>query len=129
MSTGYDLEKFIQPEVTNISLTVLNGTVAYQPQISAHLIAQSSRLTKGDRIKIDPGTFHKVINIGKDPAFYMYTYANRSVAPPLGHPKPKLPIGVELLRRVNNMAKFATTVGTHIYQLLFEFKLCNLIGK
>ncbi|XP_034824725.1 vitamin K-dependent gamma-carboxylase [Maniola hyperantus] len=114
---GYDQEKYIPPELTNISMRVLDGNVAYQPEVSKFLNAQSYRLTKGNQIKIDPGAFHKVINIGETSAFYMYTFANNSQAFEVSPPKPKLPIGQELFQRLVNMVKFANIVGTNIFSV------------
>ncbi|CAH2232616.1 jg14809 [Pararge aegeria aegeria] len=124
---GYDQEKYLPPELTNITITVLNGTVAFQPELSRYMNAQSYRVKNGEHIKLEPGTSHKIINIGASPAFYMYTFANGSEALNFkdSPPKPKLPIRQELLRRLRNMVKFARIVGAKVFEVFIQLKFCS----
>ncbi|XP_023940205.2 vitamin K-dependent gamma-carboxylase [Bicyclus anynana] len=127
---GYEQQKYLPPELTNITLTVLNGTVAYQPELTTYYKnAQSIGLTKGHHIELVPGTFHKIINIGETPAFYMYTVTNNSLidieTSSTTTQKEMLPIGQELLRRLRNMLQFAKIVGTNLFQIFFHLKFCT----
>ncbi|XP_035428723.2 vitamin K-dependent gamma-carboxylase [Spodoptera frugiperda] len=122
---GYDQEKYIPEELQNVTLTVLEGDVVFEPEVTNQRIGQSFKLTRGDSIKIIPGTFHKVLNIGEEPAFYMYTFFNNTQ----GDTKEmttnvKLPIFKELYRRLYSMFVFADLVINNIFQL-FKFPQCT----
>ncbi|CAG9784833.1 unnamed protein product [Diatraea saccharalis] len=109
---GYNQEKFIPKELHNVTLSVLEGIVAYEPEMTELFNGQSIKLETGESVKIKSGTFHKVINIGESYAYYMYTFFN-STEMAVGNvseaPKPKLPIGAELVRRFNNMIAFVAS--------------------
>lgn len=108
-------------------MTVLEGLVAYEPEVTKLLSGQSYRLEKGNVIILAPETFHKIINIGNTPAYYMYTFANTTEASNVISPasKPKLPISQELMRRFNNMITFSNLVITNMIQILFQLKRCH----
>lgn len=107
-------------------MTVLDGLVAYEPEVTILLNGQSYELRKGNKIMLASGTFHKIINIGKTPAYYMYTFANITEATNFvtPAPKPKLPISQELLRRFQNMITFGSLVVANVFQILFQIKHC-----
>ncbi|XP_022816293.1 vitamin K-dependent gamma-carboxylase [Spodoptera litura] len=122
---GYDQEKYIPEDLQNVSLTILEGDVVFEPEVTQQRIGQSFKLAKGHRIQIIPGTFHKVLNIGEEPAFYMYTFFNHTQ----GDLKEltanvKLPIFKELYRRMYNMYIFGDLVVKNIFQL-FKFSQCS----
>ncbi|XP_050342403.1 vitamin K-dependent gamma-carboxylase [Nymphalis io] len=117
----YYQEKFIPIELTNVTMTILKGMVSFEPEVKKFSQGQSFKLDKGNRVKLDPGTFHRVLTIGTEPAFYMYTFANRSESNfKDSASNPKLPVGHELMRRFNNMIKFANIVISNIYLMFFQ---------
>ncbi|KAF9810855.1 hypothetical protein SFRURICE_005281 [Spodoptera frugiperda] len=122
---GYDQEKYIPEELQNVTLTVLEGDIVFEPEVTNQRIGQSFKLTRGDRIQIIPGTFHKVLNIGEEPAFYMYTFFNNTQGDTKEMmPNVKLPIFKELYRRLYSMVVFADLVINNIFQL-FKFSQCT----
>ncbi|RVE47233.1 hypothetical protein evm_008101 [Chilo suppressalis] len=124
----YAQEKFIPEELQNVTLIVLQGIIAYEPELSALFNGQTTKLETGDSIHIEPGTFHKVLNIGESYAYYMYTFIN-STEMAVGNKnnvlKPKLPIGSELARRFSNMIKFGSLIIKSILQLFLRMSTCQ----
>ncbi|KPJ14894.1 Vitamin K-dependent gamma-carboxylase [Papilio machaon] len=103
---GYEYEKYVPEELKNVTLTVLEGIVVYEPEALPNTISKSFQLRTGNNIELSSGIFHKIINIGETPAYYMYIFYNSSsFNRSLSTPVPKLPIAMELRRRFNNMAK------------------------
>ncbi|XP_046960548.1 vitamin K-dependent gamma-carboxylase [Vanessa cardui] len=117
----YYQEKFIPMELTNVTMTILEGVVAFEPEVEKFSQGQSYKLNKGSRVKLVSGTFHRVLTIGTKPAFYMYTFTNSS-EPNIENStvNPKLPVWEELARRFNNMIKFAKIVVTNIISMFFQ---------
>ncbi|KAJ8731764.1 hypothetical protein PYW08_014494 [Mythimna loreyi] len=126
---GYEQEKYIPVELRNVTLTILEGIVVFEPEVTKQRIGQSFKLTKGNRTQVIPGMFHKVLNIGEEPAFYMYTFYNSTEANleknHLSIANPKLPVFKELLRRLTNMIVFADLVINNIFKM-FKFSQCSL---
>ncbi|KAG6463018.1 hypothetical protein O3G_MSEX013604 [Manduca sexta] len=117
---GYYQEKYIPEELYNVTLTVLEGTVIFEPEVTNFLIGQSYQLTNEDYVHVKAGNFHKVINIGKSPAFYMYTFMNSTEIKKTQEAKPKLPIFKELRRRFNGMITFCNLLCDNFMQLLYK---------
>lgn len=126
MIPGYEQEKYIPPDFVNVTLKVLEGSIAFLPQANNFLSGQSFLLLKGDEYELVSGTLHKVIVTGTQPAFYMYTFTNSSELQSTVIPaaKPKLPIFNELLRRFKNMFVFGNIVFNNIYNVFFQ-KSCK----
>ncbi|EEB12966.1 vitamin k-dependent gamma-carboxylase, putative [Pediculus humanus corporis] len=70
---GMHLENYIEMEFTNVTVTVLEGTITLEQGNN------NNTLAKGDFAKINEGTFHKIYTISTVPSCYMYTYNNFSV--------------------------------------------------
>ncbi|KAJ8733012.1 hypothetical protein PYW07_015611 [Mythimna separata] len=125
---GYEQEKYIPVELQNVTLTILEGIVVFEPEVTKQRIGQSFKLTKGNRTQVIPGTFHKVLNIGEEPAFYMYTFYNGTEASleknHLSNANAKLPVFKELFRRLANMVVFAELVINNIFYM-FKFSHCS----
>ncbi|XP_049821936.1 vitamin K-dependent gamma-carboxylase isoform X2 [Aethina tumida] len=75
---GMYLENFINSDVRNVSLTVLEGDVVFEMDDPDTLQSTGIKLHKGDKIPIAIGYFHKIHTIGSKPSCYMYTYAKES---------------------------------------------------
>lgn len=121
--SGYDQEKYIPIELKNITLTVLEGTVVLEPEVSKVPKGQSYKLTGGNHTNINSGMFHKVINIGSTPAYYMYTFVNSTLV--IDQKKPILPVAKELYVRFENMIKFVKLVITNIFRTCSSMSGCK----
>ncbi|XP_047020536.1 vitamin K-dependent gamma-carboxylase [Helicoverpa zea] len=121
---GYDQEKYIPLELQNVTLTVLEGQVVFEPEVTTKQIGQSFKLTNGHRIHVHSGMFHRVLNVGKDPAFYMYTFFNATDVNQSNVYNTKLPIFRELFRRFTNMFVFGKLVVSNVFQL-FKYSQCS----
>ncbi|KOC64246.1 Vitamin K-dependent gamma-carboxylase [Habropoda laboriosa] len=71
---GMHLDNYITKNLTNVTLTVLEGEVTYSDEKEENGIVVS----KGASIPIETGQFHKVKTTSGYPACYMYTYTNRN---------------------------------------------------
>ncbi|XP_063379414.1 vitamin K-dependent gamma-carboxylase [Cydia fagiglandana] len=125
----YVLEKYIPPELSNVTLTILEGEVAVEPEM-INLYIQSFQLKTGQLSRLDSGMFHRILNIGKKPAFYMFTFYNKTEALIHAHnennnrePKFKLPIITELKIRLSNMLLFGDILFKGYYQLFFRLSM------
>ncbi|KAM3961558.1 vitamin K-dependent gamma-carboxylase-like [Aphomia sociella] len=109
---GYVQEKYIPPELYNVTLTVLKGDVVYEPEVAKQYIGQSYRLTSGNKIKVASGYFHKILNIADKPSYYMYTFYNSTDLNTViaNTTQLKLPIGKELIRRFKDMVAFGSLI-------------------
>ncbi|XP_044750429.1 vitamin K-dependent gamma-carboxylase [Coccinella septempunctata] len=66
------LENYVSPELRNVSLEILEGTVLFESQESEEVKV----LNKGERKSMEVGKFHKIYTIGEKPSFFIYTYIN-----------------------------------------------------
>ncbi|XP_068630722.1 vitamin K-dependent gamma-carboxylase [Battus philenor] len=123
---GYVYERYIPTELRNVTLTILDGVVVHEPELSPKMISKSNQLEGGDSINLASGIFHKVHNIGKKTAFYMYTFYNSTdVDSTVIKPAPKLPIANELLRRFNNMKRFLKNIISSLLKIYFKLSKCQ----
>lgn len=69
---GLTLENYINPELTNITLTVLEGEVILE-------VSKSNVTLKRDSsVVILPGVFHNVHTVSLTPSCYMYSFVNKT---------------------------------------------------
>ncbi|XP_046820051.1 vitamin K-dependent gamma-carboxylase [Vespa crabro] len=68
------LENYINSDFTNVSLTVLEGEVAYNEENQM----ESVTLKKGLSVDVKTEKFHRIKTITPYPACYMYTYTNQT---------------------------------------------------
>lgn len=103
-------------------MTVLDGLVAYEPDETKFMQGQSFKLSKGNQVMMNSGTFHRIINIGTKPAFYAYTFINSSEAENTESlaAHPKLPVGEELFKRFQNMIKFFKNIISNVFKVFFQ---------
>lgn len=66
------MENYIVPEMDNVTLTVLRGSVKFKQQNDT----ATNSLSKGQSVFVRSGSFHKVTTISKVPSCYYYTYIN-----------------------------------------------------
>lgn len=72
---GMHLQNYISTDLTNVSLTVLEGEVTYSEDKSPN----TTILLKERSIAVKTGIFHKVEITSSFPACYMYTYTNQTM--------------------------------------------------
>lgn len=127
MFSGYALEKFIPAEFRNVTLTVLQGQIAFEPEVTKYQNGQSYRLNSGYATKVDGNMFHRVINIGRETAFYMYIFYNNTEANLKKNDKVlskhKFPILMELEKRFSDMLIFADNLYNGLYKLFFRLPM------
>lgn len=111
------VESYISNDLDNVTLTVLEGVVAYQSDNLNSLYS----LKKGQRIQVVPGEFHSVTTTSRTPSCFMYTYVNRTMQNigTVGNPtnEPILPIWMEIKNRAKNFRQFFLNIQN---ALLFE---------
>ncbi|XP_024943980.1 vitamin K-dependent gamma-carboxylase isoform X2 [Cephus cinctus] len=71
---GMHLDNFISEDLSNVTLTVLEGEIMYTEEDWDH----GTAVGKDGAISIVAGKFHKIETISPYPACYMYTYSNRT---------------------------------------------------
>lgn len=119
---GFTMDNYIVPEMDNVTLTVLYGTVKFQQQNDT----KASSLSRGQSVLVKAGSFHKVTTISNEPSCYFYTYINATQqllnAPPDDEDEWEtfslLPLVQELQARWENYKKFLYHIANSI---LFEF--------
>ncbi|KDR20856.1 vitamin K-dependent gamma-carboxylase isoform X2 [Zootermopsis nevadensis] len=79
------LENYISEDLTNITLTVLEGDVVVEidnytvkPRRKKRLSISRHRITKDESVGIPAKVFHRVHTVSKTPACYMYSYVNHT---------------------------------------------------
>jgi vitamin K-dependent gamma-carboxylase len=68
----HTMENYIVPEMENVTLQVLRGTVKFMQQNDT----ATSLLSEGQRALVHSGGFHKVTTISDVPSCFYYTYVN-----------------------------------------------------
>ncbi|XP_053602208.1 vitamin K-dependent gamma-carboxylase [Plodia interpunctella] len=126
---GYELEKYIPDELHNVTLTILEGKVVFEPEVTKFQNGQSYQLTEGNQARVSSGLFHKLLNIGDKPAFFVYTFYNSTERDlkmtEVPKSEPKLPILKELMRRLNSIVIFGTLVVENIFRSVFKVSQCQ----
>lgn len=119
------MENYLAQGLSNITLTVLQGRVVFEPEVVPMLNGHSYILETGDSVKVDSGLFHSVLVIEDSPAFYMYTFFN-STRKSLQKEKikPMLPIFQELSTRFHDIKRFGIVVLKCIYRIVFGCHYC-----
>lgn len=112
-------------EFSNITLTVLAGQVAFEPEVTQLYNGQSYKLVTRDHISIASGKFHRVINIGDTVALYYYTYYDSSEVDVASKIEAKLPVGSELRGRLANMVTFVGLVARGVIKSIFKLFDCQ----
>lgn len=73
---GMQLENYISKDLTNITLTVLEGAVIYEFENEEIGQSMGVKLSKGDSYPLESQRFHRIHTVSETPACYMYTYVN-----------------------------------------------------
>lgn len=142
---GLHLENYISPDLSNVSLTVLEGQVFYEPFINKRKVAsrkpgksRASHLSKGESVRVNTGTFHRVHTVGLNPACYMYTYMNATMkvmSKERGFKEqdngvkmtPKLPLMKELQGKLASIFVFLQHVGNAVLNILYDVPMLRRV--
>ena len=113
------LSNFIQPELTNVSLTLLQGRISYADDLCDEPIFIES---SGQHIDVPSGIFHEIQILENGPATYMYTFYNKTTMVGINCRMQSeiLPLLTELVNRYDNGKTFFANIFT---SMLFEFNL------
>lgn len=70
--SGLHLENFISSDMSNVTLTVLEGKVVYEIENGFQSVGE--KLEKGESVPVEVDTFHRVHTMSPTPSYYMYTF-------------------------------------------------------
>lgn len=109
------MESFISSDLDNVTLTVLDGAVVYQPQ----RLGPAYKLVKDQSVQVIPGKFHRVTTTSSSPSSFMYTYLNRTMENGGALRTDEInksifPIWNEFTKRANNMMQFFRNIQNSI---------------
>ena len=65
---------FVDEELTNVSLSVIEGKVSYTEEGKTKKVT----IPKGGSLRVPTGKFHEVKVVSSVPTCYMYTFINRT---------------------------------------------------
>lgn len=121
---GLTLDHFISPDLTNVSLTILEGHVRYKSDSEN----DSYFLTAGKSISVPSGVMHHITTLGLKSSSYLYTYVNKTMEEEnividkmsMDDPKkPLLPLWQEFMARIDNYKRFLQHMGNCVLHLLY----------
>lgn len=72
---NFIMDNYISPDLDNVTLTILEGTVIYEEDNEN----RSKTLTTGERCSVTPNQFHRVITISNTPSCFMYSFVNKTL--------------------------------------------------
>lgn len=100
--------------------------MAYQPEVTKFPNGYSVQLTSGDSVSVDSGIFHKILNIGQKPAFYMYWFYNSTDIADITEVSklPDLPVITELYIRSYKIFTFGNILLQNLFQMFFSLSNC-----
>lgn len=118
---GLTLDNYIVPDMDNVTLTILEGSVKYWHSTDT----KTKHLRKGQSLPNIPPMFHHVTTTSASPSSMLYTYVNKTMkAAPTEdelaerrQSKPILPLWKEFNGRLDNYVRFFQHVGN---SLLYE---------
>lgn len=122
---GLFMENYISTQLTNISLTVLNGAIKYELEGNPTIYS----LVSGQSLNVEVGTFHRIYTVSKTPSSYMYTYLNKTMQDQklndgssgnVPDAKPNYPIWKEIMKGIGKYKQFSV----HIFNAL----VCEIFG-
>lgn len=143
---GMYLENYINPDLSNVTLTILDGQVYYELVSRKHTKKNiksmeksiAIHLTKGETIKVPSKFFHRIHTVGDKSACYMYTFMNSTMKNMEEDPtrihkaayeenKPKLPIWKELTEKINNLVTFLQHIGNALLYVVYGVPMMRRI--
>lgn len=71
---GMIMNNYISPELDNVTLMVLDGTMRYEDDDANKFVISS-----GESLKVETGKFHKLITTSTMPASCVYTFENKTL--------------------------------------------------
>lgn len=120
---GLTLDNFISSDLTNVSLTILEGNVRYKSEDED----EAYFLTAGKSFTLNSGIMHHVTTIGQKPSSYLYTYVNKTmldtnmvIDEAAQDRKPMLPLWKEFQERIFNYKNFLMHIGNCLLFLLYD---------
>lgn len=143
---GMFLENYINKDLSNVTLTVLDGQVYYElvsKKRNKHVVGSIEKsiafhLTKGETIQVPSKVFHKIHTVGEKPACYMYTFMNSTMKkmdddpsrmPKIdyGKVKPEPRLWEEFVYKINNFLTFLQHVGNALLYVVYGVPMMRRI--
>lgn len=72
---NFSMDNYISPDLDNVTLTILKGTVIYEEEETN----KTKTLTVGENCNVTPNQFHKIRTISKTPSCFMYSFVNKTL--------------------------------------------------
>lgn len=120
---GYTMHNFITPDLDNVTLSVLHGTIHYEVAKSNITISVDS----GQSIDIEQGIFHRVITISDTPSCYVYIFVNKTMQnlekeeiTTSDHDPDILPLWDEFIHRYDNFVNFFAHIGNSLLHEIYS---------
>ncbi|XP_067011234.2 vitamin K-dependent gamma-carboxylase [Anabrus simplex] len=138
---GLTLENYINPDLTNVTLTVLEGEVIVEEEaVESKMDGQDKLINQtvgeGKSVRIPVGVFHKVRTSSPTPSCYMYTYINQSrqimelrdphYDSPKDHEK-KEGVLDEIRNRIDNFFTAIAIVSNAVLNLLYSVPMVKRV--
>lgn len=127
---GMFLENYITPDLTNITLTVLEGSVIYEFEDEETGQSMGVNLKKGDSYPMEAESFHRIHTTSKIPSCFMYTYVNGTKealgGSEITSPKPKhvmkspFPLVEDLEERWNNFLRMIGHISNSFLHVMYH---------
>lgn len=131
---GLTLDNYISPDLTNVSLTILEGNVRYYNDNAN----ETFFLTSGKSISLTSGIVHHVNTIGLKHSCYLFSYVNKTMQDENiiiensidgNQIKALLPLWQEFLVRIKNYKRFLQHMGNSVLYLLYDVPIPMEIRK
>lgn len=124
---GLQFENYIHPELSNVTLTVLKGTVILQEDRE-----QNHTLSVGKQVDISVGRFHSIHTLPPHPSCFMYTFSNNSLTADLEHHKNlkgsiKNKIITSLNSQIDNFVRAITLVSNSFLNIVWSVPMVKRV--
>lgn len=124
---GFKMDHYIPKDLTNVTLTVLEGTVEYTEEKTDKIRI----LHKDNSLLIKPKIFHRISVVSETPASYMFTYLNQTLQnldessrilendKRVNNKKGMLPLWTEFKMRYMDYKRFIVHIGNAILHEIY----------
>lgn len=121
---GLSLENYIQKDLSNVTLTVLEGEVVYEIEDEDYLQSLGVKLKKGESTQVDVGIFHRIHTVSSTPSCYMYTFVRNSTVEdeePINRSfYSPFPVFEDVPLRINAFLRMWKHIFCSVYHILFS---------
>lgn len=122
------MENYIENDNTNVTLTLIDGTVTFETELNDEVI----KLSQGDYIKVPTEVFHKITTISSRPSCFMYTYVNEAAASTPKHHQTKhspIPIIEDATEHYNSLKQFFVNIANGFVSIVYDVPMTRRKNK